>query len=159
MKTYTCISEVYPFNNDRMSSEYGKFLNGMEWSFFATLTTRFKLTQKSGRSMMERVFEKLNKEYRNDVGISYTLETYGWKAGYHIHALIRVNRAEAISMVGEEERIRLLFNCKYRKDRTLTLYPYDYKLGASHYIMKYIGSNHTDYDFLGEYKRRIPESE
>jgi hypothetical protein len=143
-------------------SSYVEWLNSFEFTHFVTLTTRYELTLKSSRRLIERFHSKLKKHGFNPL-IFWVAEKYEIKDGYHIHALMKLNRkidkhefrfitelyqivAGTSSCNGENG------NLKFNEWSRIDLQKYDPRRKAGLYVSKYVlkenNSINAEYDIL-----------
>lgn len=66
---------------------YADWLNTIDWTFFCTFTTRYELTLKSARRLMERYHEGL-KIYAGECKLFWVAEKYEMKDGFHTHGML-----------------------------------------------------------------------
>lgn len=69
------------------TSAYADWIDGMDWQWWCTFTTNYKLTLPSARRLMER-FAKINKSYGLQTTLFWVAERYECKDGWHTHALM-----------------------------------------------------------------------
>lgn len=74
-----------------LKSHYVAWLNSFKWTHFVTLTTPYELTLKSSRRLAERFHAKL-KEHHFEPILFWVAEKYEVKDGYHLHALLKLNK-------------------------------------------------------------------
>lgn len=145
-----------------------KYLEALPWTFFLTGSTRYELTLKSTRRLMERWFD----EFKTPGSMLFWVaEKFECKDGFHGHGLLYMP-------AGPEGPDRTLFNrlidawqwatgnktilvtswykeggrSKMEWDKTkwnaLNLKHYDKKRGAGGYCAKYVFKDDADYDLL-----------
>lgn len=142
--------------------DLSKTVNGMaewltdyEWTYFFTLTTRYPLSVKSARRMVERWFNKI---YVKDSRIFWVCEKNECSDGSHLHGLLYVNNdadlfgKEQFNPFGKcikawqevsrsnKEDMKGFNRCQFKR--------YDNKRGAAGYCAKYITKYSADYDFI-----------
>lgn len=117
------------------NKQVGKWLNSYNWSFFCTFTTRYDLSSKSARRLMEKLATFLGKGKSKNPVLFWIAEPYGNKAGYHLHALIKTSM--------NPKRIWDYWFKRYGRNQVRN---YDKGLKGSEYITKYIGNQWTDWD-------------
>lgn len=113
--------------------QYTAWLQEQEWSYFATLTTRFPLTLKSGRRLMVKL-AKNTCQTRDDM-IFWVAERFEARDGYHMHALVK-------SRMSAEEIWTWWFK-RYGRAQVLA---YDPNVGGAGYVAKYVTKAVADYD-------------
>lgn len=133
------------------------YLESMGWDFFATLTTRYSLTLKSGRRLIERYFDMI--KYPGDI-MFYVLEPFELSDGNHLHALWKhptkgkteFNRLIHMWQVATGNRNLNIdghgTNWDKEKWNALNLRKYNPKLGGAAYICYKLTKPGTDYDLL-----------
>lgn len=65
-------------------------MGGMDWTFFATLTTPYQMTLKSARRLAERTHTSWSRLAAGDCTMLWVAERNELRDGHHLHALIRV---------------------------------------------------------------------
>lgn len=127
----------------------GEWLGGMDWDYWATLTTRRELTLKSARRAAMG-FEKFLSKAGN-TQIFFAVEPFDIKEGYHLHALMKLPTNLSYRNIVEVWQ-HVSGNKKKRKGKewnAIKLEKYNPKLGAGHYLSKYITKELSDYDMIG----------
>ena len=139
----------------QVTDAYAEFLSGFEWGYFCTFTTPYTLTLKSARRLMEKYHSDLKKGGKSP--FFWVAEPFDVKEGYHTHALLQVPDCYqfkhlvdlwqvATGCKGKTkenesgQKVKIHARVEYRK--------YDKRLGARHYVGKYIMKSGADYDFL-----------
>jgi hypothetical protein len=150
-------------------SKYVDWLSEMEWSYWCTFTTRYELTLKSARRLMER-FHAINKRSDLNVRMFWVAEKFELKDGYHTHALLYVEQlhTDMISEKGCFEVLRYNYQratgAKFSAivDGKVTYTDYNRcqfskfdkrkRRGAGGYCLKYVlkeqSNKFTEYDIL-----------
>lgn len=129
---------------------YGDWLSSyQDWTYWATLTTRYELTLKSSRRIAVKFYKEL--ERAGNSRMFFAAEPFDVKEGFHLHALIKVsdmlnfkNIIDAYQVTSGNKHL------KKEKWNRIQLEKYDPKLGAGHYIGKYISKELSDYDIFGK---------
>ena len=128
---------------------YSSWLNSYKWTHFVTLTTPYTLTLKSGRRLVERFFYKL-KEHEFEPSIFWVAERYEVKDGYHLHALLRINKknlkkheltfiCELYQICAGTSKVGLVDgNIKYLNWSRLEFQKYIKGGGGGAYVTKYV---------------------
>lgn len=152
-------------NNYQNSKEaYISYLEALPWNFFITGSTRYELTLKSTRRLMERWYEGFKTD---ESMLFWVAEKFECKDGYHAHGLLKIsNRFEDLDPDGHFLFNRLIDHWqlatgnkaisnhpdKIEWDKStwnaLNLKKYDKKRGAGGYCAKYVFKNDADYDLL-----------
>ena len=151
-------------------NSYANYLGTFDWDYFATFTTGYELTLKSARRSMGRFHDKMN-NYGGST-LFWVAEPFECKDGYHTHALLKLNDRDLV-----DEKRRIVFSsvadgtvCSYdikesgfdvvkntwqyvtraneQNYNRIELKRYNAKLGAKHYVGKYILKSRCDYDIL-----------
>jgi len=150
-------------------SEYANWLNSFKWTHFITLTTQYELTLKSSRRLAERFHSKL-KQHGFEPILFWVAEKYENKDGYHIHALLKLNRkierheyifiTELYQIVSGTMNIQDLLNSPkdqdgkrtYKKWSRIDLQRYSKGKRGTAYVTKYVmkenNRQHAEYDIL-----------
>ena len=133
----------------KAQQELGDWLSSFDWDFWATLTTRKELTLPSAR----RAVMGFNKflERAGYTRIFFAIEQFDLKEGYHLHALLKLPDVLSYRNIIETWQ-HVTGNKKKHKGKkwnAINLQKYNPKLGASHYLAKYITKELSDYDFIG----------
>jgi hypothetical protein len=138
-----------------LSKDYGLWLSNFQWDYYATLTTKYKLTLPAARRAVEGLHKELLKAGYSL--IFFAIEPYDLKEGYHIHALMKVPKGYKYPHIlqiwqhvsGNKRKV------KEGNDGSgvstwnrIQLQTYNPKLGGSHYVGKYIMKERADYDLL-----------
>lgn len=128
---------------------YVAYLDTLPWDFFITGSTRYDLTLKSVRRLVERWYDRI--KLMNESMLFWVAEPFELKDGHHMHGLLRMpacSKQYFNLMVdywqwatGNNEGLKHKWNA-------LHLVNYNPKQGASGYCAKYIMKDHSDYDLL-----------
>jgi hypothetical protein len=138
-----------------VNESYAEWLGSFEWDYFCTFTTPYNLTLKSARRLMEKFHTDL--KAGGSSPFFWVAEPFDVKEGYHTHALLKVPECyQFIHLVQlwqvasgcrnmkreneKGEKVKVHARVEYRK--------YNPKLGARHYVGKYMMKSGADYDFL-----------
>jgi len=154
---------------NNLKKQYVAWLNSFKWTHFVTLTTPYELTLKSSRRLAERFHAKL-KEHGYAPMLFWVSEKYENKDGWHIHALLKLNRkidiheytfiTEIYQVVsGTMTLNEILTSPKdangkvtYKKWSRIDLQKYDKGRHGCAYVTKYIlkenNSRNAEYDIL-----------
>lgn len=152
-----------------LKSQYVAWLNSFKWTHFVTLTTPYELTLKSSRRLAERFHAKL-KEHHYDPILFWVAEKYENKDGYHIHALLKLNKkielheyvfiTELYQIVSGTLKLKDLLNAEkdekgkrtYKKWSRIDLQKYKKGRDGAAYVTKYVLKEnnrlHAEYDIL-----------
>lgn len=134
------------------TTDYGKWLKSLDWTYFATLTTEYLLTMKSARRLVDRFHKNLNKIVPTT--IFWAAETFKVKDGHHIHCLIHTNGRLPYEML-----IHSYQNATGKKEtdkwNRIEAVPYNPKLNGTTYSSKDIWKADSDYDLLLPTKRQV----
>jgi hypothetical protein len=146
-------------NVQQIKKCYVDYLSTLDWTYFITGSTRYELTLKSVRRLMDRWFNA----YRIDGSrLFWVAEKFEVKDGFHAHGLLYVpgdpegtflftklidhwqwaTGNKAISCEGR------VINWDKAGWNALNLKVYDKKRGAGGYCAKYVFKNNSDYDLL-----------
>lgn len=131
---------------------YGEWLGSFQWTYYATLTTKYRLSMPAARKAAEGMAKELGKggSYR----FFFAIEPFDLRNGFHIHALIDAptgyqykHLIQIWQHVSGNKRKKKEGETESTWNR-IDLQTYDPKLGAKHYVGKYIMKQRTDYDML-----------
>jgi hypothetical protein len=129
------------------------WMGGMDWTFFATLTTHYPMTLKSARRLAERTHTSWSKMTAGDCRMLWVAERNELRDGHHLHALVAVPDAfraphlhhalceayQAMAGTGTVERIdKATGKAKYTQWSRIDLQRYDKRRNASGYLTKYM---------------------
>jgi hypothetical protein len=132
---------------------YSQFLNSMDWNYYGTFSTPYKLTQKAARRAIERFCEFM-KQYCDKTLIFFASEPFDVKDGMHIHCLIKLTNLRISENFMKKEIEKLWIRSTGSstiKGKSSRIYLEEYikDLGAHEYLTKYINRKNADYDFIG----------
>ncbi len=144
---------------NRSLEVYVKWMAKMEWSFFMTGTTKYEMTLKSARRLVERWFEKLDID---GARLFWVAERFEIKDGHHVHGLLYVPSSCTLFEPVDREVYMKIINSwqvvtgntkkdgQFSKDNwnRIELQKYDKGKGAAGYCAKYISKEMGDYDFI-----------
>jgi hypothetical protein len=131
--------------NIHIANEYAKFVAKQSWDYFVTFTTRYELTLKSTRRLMERFMEKTGNESFMKQRLFWVAERYECKDGFHAHGLL-ASRLDYKDLV---QAYQVVTGAKRSGDwSAITLKKYNSSQAAAKYCAKYILKRYSDYDFL-----------
>ena len=130
--------EYYSKAKDKKITEsWGDYLGKWLWQWFITLTIKDEIRigntikfRKVYFSSAKRYFERYIDEHNKDSEYFLAIESDEFGDIVHLHALVR-----GVTKLN-----------KWKHGRAEIL-PYNKNLNARHYVVKYITSSHTDYDF------------
>ena len=129
---------------------YGEWLSSYEdWTYWATLTTRYELTLKSSRRIAVKFFKELDRA--GNTRMFFASEPFDLKEGFHLHALIKVS--DILSFKNIIDTYQVCSGNKHvekEKWNRVQLEKYNPKLGAGYYVGKYISKDLSDYDMFGK---------
>lgn len=75
-------------NNQKSKQAWIDYLETIPWTFFITGSTRYELTLKSTRRLMERFYEAIKTD---DSLLFWVAEKFECKDGYHSHGLLKIS--------------------------------------------------------------------
>ena len=153
----------------RDNDPYADWLQNYGYQFFCTFTTRYELTLRSARRLMERTHDKYKKHF-GYCHLFWVAEKFEAKDGYHTHALLKVN-PDALTSKGllrknefqsACELYQMMTGAKIKKNdkgklifdqwNRLDIQRFKYEKHAGKYCVKYIQKNKnsglSDYDIL-----------
>jgi hypothetical protein len=141
------------------------WLNGMEWTFFATLTTPYEMNLRNARSLAERTNRSWSLMADGQCRFLWVAERNQLRDGHHLHALVKVPDnfthphlhaalCEAYQAMagGKVETIdRATGKTKYRQWARIDLRRFDKRRNASGYLSKYMtkANELLDWDIYG----------
>lgn len=115
-----------------------EFLDGHEWDYFSTFTTRYPITLKSARRLMEKVGK--HSCLTKDSMMFWVAEHFEVRDGYHTHALMKTPL--------DASSIWQWYFKRYGRASILT---YRKNIGGTGYVAKYVTKKIADYDlYVGE---------
>jgi len=138
---------------------YINYLDSIDWTFFLTGTTRYSLTLKSARRLMERWYDAI--PVPGSI-LFWVAEPFELKDGHHTHGLLKLPD----EMTGERGFRQLIDlwqwatgnkalgnqagNIEWDKSgwNAINLQTYNPKRGAGGYCSKYVMKTKADYDLL-----------
>lgn len=77
------------------------FLDGRNWSYFCTITTRYTLSYRSARRLMSRLSRAYGEQYGGEFLLVWFAEPFELKDGCHIHYLLELQNIDTT-----DERVR-----------------------------------------------------
>ena len=140
---------------------YAEWLESQEWSHWCTFTTKYELTLKSARRLMQRYFEGMRKDGFNPT-LFWVAEKFELRDSWHTHGMLKCN-------LKADEPIRFkplthLYQhvCGHKREEGTLRYDgwsrcnlqaYDKAKGgagkyATKYVMKDQNNQHAEYDLL-----------
>jgi len=142
--------------------DYVDYLQTIPWTFFYTASTKYELTIKSYRRLMERFFKVIG------AGMMFHVaEKFELKDGFHGHGLLKISNKYGSMDPDNKFLFRFLIDewqlmsgnkaisnkdgiIEWSKEgwASLNLKRYNPKRGAGGYCAKYIFKDHADYDLL-----------
>lgn len=152
-------------------NNYANFLGTLDWDYFCTFTTGYELTLKSARRAMQRFHNKIAQNYGGSI-LFWVAEPYECKDGFHTHALLKLknetltnevrrkvkttlSNGKIVDFVIQEtgfnvvkDTWQLVTKAHEKNYNRIELKRYNKKLGAKHYVGKYILKTRSDYDIL-----------
>jgi hypothetical protein len=120
---------------------FASMVNQHEWNFWCTFTTKRELTLKGARRFAQNIALDFCEPTPlfNETRLLWAAEPFDCKEGYHIHALIYVPKTwKGLKQIETSKRQR--YGISHYE-------AYDKRLGANHYIGKYISKELSDWDF------------
>ena len=147
-------------------TELSKYLAGIEWDYFVTITAKHELTERSARRVMDRYVERVQSAGDGSMrykgtdrdGVTFWVAEPHQRTGYHLHALVKLPRRFA--KVGRKTKWWFMLNSARRavggkpwlnKKGELGLWHrvevQTYKgYTASEYVAKYVTKTLVDWD-------------
>lgn len=139
-------------HREEVRNAYADWIGQYDWTYWATFTTRYKLTMPSARKAVEGMYKQLSKA--GNVRIFFVCEPFDLREGYHIHALMQVQGNLKYQHILQTWQ-HVSGNKRKPKDNEepstwnrVELERYDKRKGARHYVGKYMTKNACDYDLL-----------
>lgn len=129
--------------------EYAAFIDNLDWNWFSTLTTEYKLTQNSAR----RLITNFSANTHNTV-VFYVFENFKNKGGCHIHAALNVPEGiQEKELRRQWDRVsggKKFIDGKYVSSNKATFKKRNISLRAGAYFTKEIMDNSSidNYDFF-----------
>jgi hypothetical protein len=136
-------------NTTTTVTAYADWLSTKEWDFFCTFTTRYSMTMKQARRAMERLHSFISDKH-GKARIFWVAEPFDARHGYHTHALVHLENPLGKKLKAALRKAwQIVSKGKGGKENNHTvLKDYDKKLGARHYVSKYMLKKDSDYDML-----------
>jgi len=135
-------------NNDEIICSLASWLNNYSWSWFATLTFRFEVSDPLNAKKYFRRWIVKDVQTRVSVPVRYfvAVERFRHNLGTHLHSLIWVGVEHTLFGV---KNVLIMphwraWVSRYGAARILL---YDRRLGARYYLGKYITKEICDWDF------------
>ena len=141
-------------------SEYGGFINSLDWHYYCTFTTGYEMTLKSARRSMER-FHKILSKNTGNIRFFWVAEPFDVKEGFHTHALLYFDNTQlndyssgknsnGFSAIKKAWEIAAggKYNAKGKNGIRGRYVRYKANKGAAHYLGKYLSKSMSDYDLL-----------
>lgn len=129
----------------QIADEYANFVAKQPWDYFVTFTTRYELTLKSTRRLMNRFIDRTNKMSNTEQSLFWVAERFECKDGFHAHGLLN-SKVEFKELV---EAYQVVTGSKRNGDwSAITLKKYNKAQAAAKYCSKYILKHYADYDFF-----------
>jgi hypothetical protein len=143
-------------NAVNIKSAYIDYLQTLPWTFFITGSTRYELTLKSVRRLMERWYEAICTERSR---LFWVAEKFELKDGYHSHGLLHIENSDLNFhrlidqwqwATGNKAIGNNSGKIEWQKEtwNALNLQKYDPTRGAGGYCAKYVLKSNADYDLL-----------
>lgn len=148
MKTYTCTSGIH--KTQKKWKHWADWINTMDWNYYCTFTTRYPLSLKSARRLMERFYSFIKKS-NNKVKLFWVAEPFDLNVGYHLHALIDISDSNSDITPNHFLTIKNVWQLlskggKGKENNYTVIKPYNKKLGGNYYVAKYMMQRDADYD-------------
>lgn len=125
----------------------GEWLNDFDWNYWCTFTTQNTMTLNSARRMAMGLDKWLSSSYNWQM--FWCAEPFDVKEGHHLHALIKISDVHGFEKI--KGTWQVVSGAKWNDDvkcvNRCLIEQYDKKLGAGHYVSKYITKTLSDYDF------------
>lgn len=145
-------------NIQNTKKAYVSYLETLPWTFFLTGSTRYELTLKSTRRLMERWYDGFKKD---DSRLFWVAEKFEVKDGFHAHGLLYIPGTpdpDQFTRLIDHWQLSTgnkaisnhagIIEWDKAKWNALNLRHYDKKRGAGGYCAKYVFKNDADYDLL-----------
>jgi hypothetical protein len=120
---------------------FAMMINQHDWSHWCTFTTRREMTLRGARRFAKNIALDfcMPTILCNETRFLWAAEPFDVKDGYHIHALIDVPKTW--------KGLKQIETSKRQRYGVSHFEAYDKRLGANHYIGKYISKELSDWDF------------
>lgn len=140
--------------------------DGMEWTFFATLTTPYEMSLPSARRLAERTHLMWTRMAGGQCRLLWVAERNQLRDGHHLHALVclpdqfrqphlhaALCEAYSVAAVGGKAITNEGGKVTYERRARIDLKRYDKRRNASGYLSKYMtkSSQLLDWDILGRH--------
>ncbi|MBA7553801.1 hypothetical protein ES705_46400 [subsurface metagenome] len=146
---YTKVTNNSFLYQQQTKQAYVAYLDTFSWDFFLTGSTRYELTLKSARRLIERWYERVRLE--GCTTLFWVAEPFELKDGHHLHGLLELPNCG-------KQYYKLMIdwwqwatgNGEGTKEKwnALNLQTYDTKRNAGSYCSKYVMKDRSDYDIL-----------
>ena len=139
-----------PFPRDSKAEAYGKHLTDYQWTFFGTLTTNYELSLRNCRTLADRFYAALSKNFT--VSFFWIAEEFEARDGCHLHVLFKLH--DTIPLTEFRKTCKEIWrgvsgnkedNHKHRVD--LRYYSANYR--GAFYLSHKLNKPMVDYDYLG----------
>jgi hypothetical protein len=122
-----------------------EYLRQTIWDYFVTFTTRYELTLKSARRLMERFQARTKALSLIPQTLFWVAERFECKDGYHTHGLLRTEN-DFKTLV---DAYQIVSGAEAQNDwASIELRRYDSKKAAAKYCTKYLLKKYADWDLL-----------
>lgn len=132
--------------------ELGKWLNGFEWTWYATLTFRFEVKDPiNAKKYFIKWIRLIKNDIVDDICYFVAVERFRGNFGTHLHSLIWVGHQED----GKNRLILPYWSIWFEKYGRAKIELYDKNKGAGYYLSKYVTKEICDYDVSEKLKKMI----
>lgn len=118
-------------------SEYAKFLDKLEWTHFATFTTKLEVGYKAVERLAEKIAKKIPTKNSAGLKMFWVGEQFANGDGYHLHCLIFCPQSR------EANQLKMWYEATHGLCKVLSK-----KNGASSYVVKKLDHRLTEYGFF-----------
>jgi len=117
-----------------VSENYSEWLDQIDWDYFGTFTTRYPLTLRSARRVMERLGKQVNSPGSR---MFWVAEDFEVREGYHTHALLKTWWSP-----------NMIWKWWFLRYGRAVVRLYEPGIGGTGYIAKYVMKAIIDYDLI-----------
>jgi len=148
--------------NIQLKEETAKWLDGQDWDFFCTFTTKYTLTEHSARRSMERLYDRITQKWGGS-RFFWASEPFDRKDGCHTHGLLYFHDRQWKELNADFDGLRLAWQIVSKGDpsgkkcNASNLSRFKQGRGASLYCSKYIMKTGADYDWYDQKSQLRPD--
>ena len=138
-------------------TDLSKWLNGIEWNYFVTITARHELTERSARRVMTAYVERMQNagdgsmRYKGEDadGLCFWVAEPHQRTGYHLHCLVKLPRR--FSKLGKKVKWWFMLNSARRAVGGKKWTNKKGELGLWHRVEVQTHKGYTATDYVAKY--------